>query len=242
MKFYLGTHRPHWLEFSEIPLFISYRTLRLKKNLKPSTCSWALDSGGFSELSLYGKWTISPKEYAMNVRRYENEIGNLDFAAIQDYMCEPFILEKTGLSISQHQYLTCASYLTLKNFNPDTNWLPVLQGWCLDDYLRHMDLYNKFNINLSKFKSVGVGSVCRRQSTNEIFEVMKSLKESKINIHGFGVKTDGIKKYKKYLKSSDSLAWSYGARYAPSLENCSHNSCANCFKYASLYYKKILAI
>ena len=54
MKFYLGTHLHHWLDYNiKIPLFISYRTIRRKKNFKPTKTTWALDSGGFSELSLW---------------------------------------------------------------------------------------------------------------------------------------------------------------------------------------------
>lgn len=241
MKFYLGAYEKHWLEFSDIPLFVSHRSLRKKKKLKPATCSWALDSGGFSELSLFGKWTISPKEYAMAVRNYESQIGNLDFCAIQDYMCEPHILKKTGLSVLQHQYLTCVSYLVLKNYNPESNFIPILQGWKLDDYLRHIDLYNNFNIDLTQESLVGVGSVCRRQSTDEIFNIIETLYNENIEIHGFGVKIGGLKKYSKLLKSADSMAWSYASRFNPPLDGCNHLHCNNCFKYASNWYNKIIS-
>lgn len=240
MKFYLGTHRPNWLEFDiDIPLFISYRTLRDRRKLKEAKMHWALDSGGFSELSLYGEWTIHPKDYARDIRIYEREIGNLDFCAIQDYMCEPHVLKKTGLSVLQHQYLTCTSYLVLKNYNPDTKFLPVLQGWTLDDYLRHIDLYHKFNIDLTKEKLVGLGSVCRRQSTNEIYNIVKTLKGNGIRMHGFGIKVRGLKKYRKFLKSADSLSWTVNAMWNKPLDECSHKTCANCFVYASKWYNKI---
>jgi hypothetical protein len=37
-------------------------------------------------------------EYAGLVARYAEEIGGMDWAAPQDWMCEPWIIEKTGLS------------------------------------------------------------------------------------------------------------------------------------------------
>jgi len=46
--------------------------------------SWALDSGGFTELSMHGRWLTSPKEYAKRAERYRVEVGRLDFAAVQD--------------------------------------------------------------------------------------------------------------------------------------------------------------
>ena len=122
--------------------------------------------------SLYGKWTISAKDYTDAILRYDKEIGNLDFCAIQDYMCEPWILKKTGLSVKKHQELTCRSYLELKSILPDINFIPILQGWNLDDYLRHIELYNNLGINLFSGQIVGLGSVCRRESTNEIKRIV----------------------------------------------------------------------
>lgn len=248
MKFYLGTHIESWLsKNTDIPLFVSYRRLRRKKNFTKAKMSWALDSGGFSELSLYGKWTISPNQYAKDVARYHNEIQNLDWAAIQDYMCEPWILKKTGLTVPQHQILTCVSYVVLKSLTPEVNWIPILQGYEVDDYLRHIELYDKFKIDVYQHNTVGVGSICRRQHTNEIGDIITRLHQEKIPIHGFGVKLQGIKKYGDKLVSADSLAWSYNARYDKVLQECidegeTHINCANCFRYATNWYSNIMSM
>jgi hypothetical protein len=53
------------------------------------------------------------------VRRYRDEIGSLDWAAPQDWMCEPFILAKTGLSVREHLRRTVADYLRLTELAPD---------------------------------------------------------------------------------------------------------------------------
>ncbi len=45
--------------------------------------------------------------------RYDREIGQLQFAAPQDYMCEPEMLQRTGMKIVEHQTRTVANYLEL---------------------------------------------------------------------------------------------------------------------------------
>jgi hypothetical protein len=86
--FLLGTHQASWLwdDRVPVPLFVSRRRLTRYKRLYPATHPWALDSGGFTELSTYGRWTIGPREYVAEVARYQREIGNLLWAAPQDWM------------------------------------------------------------------------------------------------------------------------------------------------------------
>jgi hypothetical protein len=64
-----------------VPLFVSRRTLAPLRRLPRARAGWALDSGGFSELSLHGRWTTSPATYVAEVRRFEQEIGALEWAA-----------------------------------------------------------------------------------------------------------------------------------------------------------------
>jgi hypothetical protein len=85
--FYLGTHHPSWLRRTDVPLFISRRRLAGRKTLPRARGPWALDSGGFQELTLHGRWTLTPREYVREVRRYASEIGNLRFAAAMDWLC-----------------------------------------------------------------------------------------------------------------------------------------------------------
>src|SRR5215471_2669689 len=167
-RFYLGTHQVTWLGRTEVPLFVSHRRLAERARLPRAVCPWALDSGGFSELALHGGWKTSPADYARAVRRYASEVGGLEWAAPQDWMCEPFMLAKTGLTIAQHQVRTVANYLDLRGLAPDLPFVPVLQGWELADYLRCIDLYLAAGVELSACRLVGLGSVCRRQSKREI--------------------------------------------------------------------------
>lgn len=92
MRFYLGTHKPSWLSRTEVPLFVSRNTLKGLVTFPRARGPWSLDSGGFTEVETHGRWTVPPADYAREVRLWQREIGNLDFAAPQDTMSEPPIL------------------------------------------------------------------------------------------------------------------------------------------------------
>jgi hypothetical protein len=139
--FYLGAHQPHWLWQAGFPLFVSHRQLARKRSYRPAAGRWALDSGGFTELSIHGRWITTPAAYAEAVAGYAERIGRMDFAAPQDWMCEPVMIERTGLSVREHQARTVANYLELRAVAPDLPFIPVLQGWRLADYLHCLDLY-----------------------------------------------------------------------------------------------------
>lgn len=258
LTFYLGSHQPHWLESAAVPrdvnLFVSHRRLAGRKSLPKARIGWALDSGGFSELSLYGEWRTSPAEYVAAVQRYDTEIGNLGWAAPQDWMAEPFMLAKTGLTVEEHQRRTVANFLDLRArwqaLDPSDElrsaaefcvFMPVLQGWQLADYLRCAEMYADAGIDLTHYPVVGVGSVCRRQATDEIGEIFEALSTLDIAMHGFGVKKAGLEKYGHFLSSADSMAWSFDARRSPRLPGCSgHLNCANCLEYALRWRNEVV--
>lgn len=238
VKFYLGTHETAWLKRFQVPLFVSHRRLRRHKRLPVAVGGWALDSGGYSELDLYGRWRTTEPEYIEAVARYSEEIGNLAWAAPMDWMCEPSILAKTGLTIREHQERTVSNYLRLRGHGP---FIPVLQGWTLGDYERCVELYETAGVDLTDQALVGVGSVCRRQSTVEIGLIMRTLAVPGIRLHGFGVKTKGLARYGTVLTSADSMAWSSAARRDPPLPGCTHQSCQNCSRYAMQWRHGLLA-
>jgi hypothetical protein len=236
MKFYLGTHRPYWLWKVNVPLFVSRRTLSKVKNRGQALAPWALDSGGFTELSINGKWTITAQQYAKEVKQLQ-EIGQMKWAAPQDWMCEPWIIEKTGLSVIEHQRRTVLNYLELLDLGCPV--IPVLQGWTMDDYKQCADLYEDAGVELAKQHTVGLGSVCRRQATAEIGEIAQWGHHAGYCLHGFGVKSAGIKKYGQFLASADSLAWSYTGRFHPE-PLCEKKTCANCLHYALSWREKVI--
>lgn len=246
MKFYLGTHQPSWLGRVTEPLFVSFTRLRGQKKLPRRRGAWALDSGGYTELSRHGEWTVTAAEYAEAATRYDREIGHLDWAAPQDWMCEPWILQRTGLTVADHQLRTVENFAVLERFWFDyaenSQWsspfMPVLQGWTLDDYWRCVELYAEFDIRLADYPVVGLGSVCRRESTEDIGRIVRSL-GGVLPLHGFGVKTRGIARYGRWLESADSMAWSIRGRGVP---GCSegHATEANCLPYALSWREQVL--
>jgi hypothetical protein len=246
MTFYLGTHQPAWLRTFTEPLFISHRRLAKYRSLPNARCRWALDSGAFSELSQYGRWTITPEQYVKAVRRYRDDIGKLDWAACQDYMCEPQIIAKTGLSVSEHQRRTVENYLMLKRLAPELPFIPVIQGWLLADYLRCLAMYRQAGIDLRSERLVGLGSICRRQANQEIQQIVTALAAHGLRLHGFGVKTSGLRRYGRYLSSADSLAWSFrgrhvaGCRHPRSVRAQRPVSEANCPRFALEWRKGVI--
>ncbi|MGY5009935.1 deazapurine DNA modification protein DpdA family protein [Streptomyces sp. 900105755] len=242
---YLGTHQPSWLarpEFGEdcVPLCVANHRLSGRKTLPRSVTPWMLDSGGFTELSKYGQWTVSPYEYAAAARRYYDEIGMMDVCAIQDWMCEDEILAKTGLTVERHQYKTVASFLNLMTLDADLPWMPVLQGFTLDDYLRCVDLYERAGVDLTLETVVGIGSVCRRQTTDEAVRIIETLWSMGIRLHGFGFKVTGLRETSHLLYSSDSLAWSLNATKRAPMSGCTHKHCGNCPRYALAWRNRLL--
>lgn len=235
MRFWLGTHMPNWLA-SEGELFVSRRRLTERKTFPVAAGPWALDSGGFTELNLYGHWRTTEDQYVSDVELFEREIGNLSWVAPMDWMCEPFVLQKTGGSIEVHQRMTVENFLRLRE-RLGQLVIPVLQGWGRDDYHLCWSLYEQAGVALEDEPLVGVGSVCRRQDTAEAATIFRSL--DGLKLHGFGVKVSGLAVYGDALSSADSLAWSYAARRDPPLPGCSHRNCANCIRYARRWRESI---
>jgi hypothetical protein len=193
---------------------------------------------------MYGEWTLSIQDYVERVQRYIEHIGNLDWAAPQDWMCEPFILEKTRGTVEAHQYLTVQNYLGLCEAAPDVPWVPVLQGFTREDYMRCFELYELRGIDLAKLPLVAVGSVCRRQGTVEVGNIMRELAGMGLKLHAFGFKIKGMHECGDILESCDSMAWSMEARRL-GINTCgqgNHKTCANCMSYALLWRDRILSI
>lgn len=242
MKFYLGTHVPTFFCKTDVPLFLSRRILHRRKSHHKAKGPWALDSGGFTELSMFGKWTTGPEQYIDEVRLFKDKIGNMDWASIQDWMCEPHILKNTGKSVKEHQKLTVSNYLHLLEKAPDIQWTPVVQGWTLEDYLSHVKMYAASGVLLERLPVVGCGSVCRRQHSDEIYLILQALKDKGLNLHGFGIKTRGLIKSKSFLVSADSMSWSFTARMSSVLPEHEgrHKNCANCFEFAMKWRENLI--
>lgn len=240
--FWLGTHLPAWLGRARVPLFVSYGRLRGYKTLPRAAAPWALDSWGFSVLNKYGRWPFTAAEYARDVRWLAEGVGSMAWAAAQDWMCEPVVRAKTGLTVLDHQERTVANYLELRSLAPDLPWVPVLQGWDLSDYGRHLAMYDREGVDLRAVPLVGLGSVCRRQHTAGVESLIRELAAEGLRLHGFGFKVKGLARVADSLASADSLAWSFDARRSPKMAGCvGHKNCANCLRYALVWRERLVA-
>jgi hypothetical protein len=253
-EFFLGTHRPHWLHPGKSrilapsgPLFVSARRLRDRRSPYPRCdIDFAVDSGGFTELSKFGRWTIGAAGYAEQMLLLAEQTGRLRWAAIQDWMCEPWVIDGgtgpnggkpspgTKLSVLEHQVRTVQSLLDLRTLAPSIPWVPVVQGQTVDDYFRHVEMYAQAGVDLRGEPLVGAGSVCRRQATAEIALLLRSLAGYGLKLHGFGVKLGGLDISAPYLVSADSMAWSFAARKRGRPRD------ANCQRWAEEWRREVL--
>ena len=172
-----------------------------------------MDSGAFTEISTHGHYRHSVAQYAEQIKRWKQN-GNLMAAVAQDYMCEPFIVEKTGLSIPEHQRLTVRRYDELLAEDVGVYILPVLQGFAPDDYVTHIRMYGD---RLKHGQWVGVGSVCKRNGDpRAVAAVLMAIKAARpdLRLHGFGLKTTALADpyITSMLETADSMAWSFHAR------------------------------
>ncbi len=119
--------------------FVSINALKDRKSdFQPH--EWVLDSAAFSQISHHGHFVMSPQEYAEHISRW-SRCGTLLAAVAQDWMCEPWIVERTGLSVAEHQARSLQSYHTLRQLTR-CYVMPVLQGYESQDYVRHLAEYN----------------------------------------------------------------------------------------------------
>jgi hypothetical protein len=213
VRFYVGLDRPWEAQHFERAC-ISIRTLARRR--KPIICPDVLiDSGAFTELHMHGRYRSSVADYAAALKRLHDEgVVTITAAVAQDYMCEPFMLAKTGLTIAEHQRLTIDHYVDLARWRLPFPVMPVLQGYRPEDYAEHVTAYGD---RLTPGMWVGVGSVCKRNASPiDIAHVLSTIKQVRpdLRLHGFGVKKTALTHpcVRALLYSADSMAWSYAAR------------------------------
>jgi hypothetical protein len=101
---------------------ISVNRLRRRKS-DFAVKDWVMDSGAFTELFRFGHYRHSVQEYAQCIKRWRT-CGNLLAAVAQDMMCEQVILERTGLTIADHQRLTIERYDELLGYDTGVVYSP----------------------------------------------------------------------------------------------------------------------
>lgn len=211
MRFFTGLHQPSDAKHFDAA-FVSVNRLRNRKG-PFEVGDWIMDSGAFSELSIHGRYRFPVEEYADQIVRWRNN-GNLLAAVSQDWMCERFILDKTGFTVLDHQRFTIERYDEILARRTGVYIMPVLQGYDPEDYVRHIRMYGD---RLKPGMWVGVGSVCKRNGDpRAIEEVLLAIHRERpdLRLHGFGLKSTALKSgiVDQLLFTADSMAWSYAAR------------------------------
>lgn len=260
MFFYLGTGQPSHFNHSPVPLFLAATRLaryRLRGEdfpVRGTGAGWAGDSGAYSAQMLTANpeghpWELEADTYGGMWLRLIDDIGQPPrFVAIQDWPCEPQVIERRGGTVRQRQQWTLESYLHLSEEFYMVPWLPILQGWHPWQYVEHFDMYARAGIDL-RGQLVGIGSVCRRGSQTGVARVLGTLAPLGMKMHGFGVSINGLRLAGHLLASADSQAWSATARLEHiRLPGCTHtgrdgepNDCRNCFRYALHYREEVIA-
>lgn len=213
--FFTGLHQPSDAKHFD-GAFISVNRLRPRKAPIIGVGRWIMDSGAFTELNTFGHYRHSVADYAAEIRRWKtNGSGNLMAAIAQDYMCEPFVIAKTGLSVAEHQTKTIMRFDALRAEDVAGVYImPVLQGYTADEYVSHIRQYGR-RLRLGAW--VGVGSICKRNGDpRAIAVVLHAIKTARpdLRLHGFGLKTTALADslVRSLLVSADSMAWSLNAR------------------------------
>jgi hypothetical protein len=212
VRFFVGFHDVAHVRHLD-GVFISINRLRTRRS-GFEVGDWIMDSGAFTEVSKHGGYRAPVAEYAAQIRRWART-GRMLAAVAQDWMCEPFIVKRTGLSVAEHQRLTIERYVELRAADTGGAYvMPVLQGYGPGEYLDHLEAYGAL---LEPGAWVGVGSVCKRNaSVVSVLRVLINIKHERpdLRLHGFGLKSTALAfpPIREMLHTADSMAWSFAAR------------------------------
>ncbi len=109
MEFFVGLHQPSDARhFPSQSVCISVNRLAGRRS-DFAVERWMLDCAGFTTIATHGGYPEPVSQYAAQIQRWAS-VGKLAWAVSQDYMCEPGMLRRTGLTIADHQRLTIERY------------------------------------------------------------------------------------------------------------------------------------
>ena len=173
-----------------------------------------LDSGGFVAASRYRGFGWSVRDYlALCAAAPWTRFASMDWCVEPEVAADhEQVLDRiSGTVCLNRECLREARRLGIAD-----RFMPVIQGWEVDDYLRCLDLM----FDLDPFPVVGVGSMCRRhvEGPTGILQVLHELDEalgdSPVRLHLFGLKSQGMEAVRAHprVASFDSQAYGVAAR------------------------------
>jgi len=161
-----------------------------------------VDSGAFSLINKYGDYPYNYKQYVAFVKKLKP-----NYVAVMDYPCEPS--PKISLTVKERIDKTVENTIKLMDFAPEINWVSVIQGWEIRDYLYCLDLLKEHGL-LTPLTAIG--SVGIRKKLKEFKNIILTIREEipkKIKLHCFGLDLRFIRDYAIFnaIYSFDSHAW-----------------------------------
>jgi hypothetical protein len=131
----------------------------------------AADSGGFVATFKWGDYRYTPDEYVGWLNSF-----NPAWAATMDYCCEKEIAENAGV-VRQRQQRTSEMAWQLWNTYRRSAWawVPTVQGWEVEDYIRHARELRPLIAEMQHEQGpefrVGIGTLCARASAAMVQKV-----------------------------------------------------------------------
>jgi len=188
------------------------RRLRVRRPPAGHLRSVCLDSGGFTAARKWGRYPWTVAQYAEWARRVAGDYP-LDFAAVMDYACERGVRREVYQTNAERIAATVENALRCLE-EPGVPWLPVVQGWTLDEYADCVDRYRARGVALDY---AGLGTMCGRKDADAA-RVLVSLGEvapdSRWHVFGMGLRVLADDGAFGLVRSWDSYAWNWptGAR------------------------------
>lgn len=169
----------------------------------------AADSGGYVASKFWGEYRYSLQEYVQWL-----ETWSPGWAACMDYCCEPELEQVT----QERQRKTTVNAWEAWNHYKRVSWawVPTIQGLEPGDYARHaremkplIEEMRAYYVDNPAWR-VGIGTLCRRISTQEINEITGIVRQvlPGVPLQLWGVKIKALREIDLTdVVSSDSSAW-----------------------------------
>lgn len=158
------------------------------------------DSGGFLAARRWGDFPYSEKEYVDWLKTL-----NPTWCATMDYCLEPELKRQDKERFIQGTVEKAEKLMTGWPYLP---WVPVIQGYEVEDYLRCAELYREAGL-IRPY--MGIGSLCRRERDIErvVSNIGWALPDTRFHLFGVKLNSLGSPIVRKYAASSDSAAWQW---------------------------------
>lgn len=171
--------------------------------------SLVLDSGGFNAARKWGQYPWSVDAYATLAQRYADGPCPLAWVAVMDYACEHGVDREQLATNQQRIAATVDNARRCREQAPTLPWLPVIQGWTLDEYAQSIDLYTQAGFPLAY---AGLGTMCGRP-VREACAILRALAEHYPHqrYHVFGMHLGVLDDHDAaaVVESWDSYAWDW---------------------------------